>query len=1012
MDLLSISIPGDAPQDPFFPVDIPPGPAFLDTAACLCAYKEAPTTDSNDIAWECIGNQFQEAITNTAKGQWFRPTRNATILDAEQSGGPIWDASNPPDTTEPLLYDEDRDALVALDPSVLSVYDAACTGQNQTTFSTAFYRTVSEREDNETMVDAMPCWRGPTAVPLQIMGLEEWQSAGCNQGFLCENNTINSLPQFCPPLDACAAGRASGLVCQLNGTNVGMGPFEPVICQGGYYCPEGGTQKITCPAGHYCHPGSMEPTPCVVGSSCPQGSRSQSFYVPLVVLVILDLLLVLVVCLLPLRKRLGRASTEHNSEKYRGLDSLSDEESCRTLVINTSPRYDAFPGAESPSDAGTDDGHRTGLVMESIATCKDDEISPQLKTFVESMRKATEMARFGLSFQYTNLSYQPRGSPRPILHNVTGSIARGSLTAVMGGSGAGKSTFINVLMGKLTNTGGSVMVNDVPHKMKRYKKLIGYVPQDDVVLPELTVRENILHSARIRLPRHWSDAEVQAHVDTVVDCLKLSHVQRSLIGTTGKPFISGGQRKRVSVGMELAAAPMAIFLDEPTSGLDAAAASSIMRTLKSIARLGISVIVTIHQPRAEIMDMMDDFFLLADGQVVCAGPARACQEYLETVGFSFPPYANPGDVITDIITGNGRMYKAEGSTSTEWLVAHWAWSQTKSNDSDHSPEIPSESGDRGPFKSSSLMTLSRKATSSYRHHQSLNDPAILEALNKRGASHLKQTWLCLCRALLQQWRHKGSFCFEMILASLSGFLLGLSQNSKNGVLFHGLYKGSFSIISPAVDMTSAPQMSLLLGVAIGLISAAPGVRVFSEEILLHRREAEAGHSRPAYFTAKVLAALPRMLAACLHFSVLVLFLARLSVPWGVAFAANLAYFWCIYGVAALVSMLARREDAPLLATMASLILGILCGAAPSLAQVGRWHLAWLWRMSPGVWLTELYFGEVVRPSAYLYQVDVAADLTGFSLDATARNLGVMMAIGVAYRLLAFIGLLCGQSLRI
>lgn len=911
------------------------------------------------------------------------------------------------------MYDQDRDALVALDPSALSVYDAACTGNNQTTFSTALYRAVSEKENSETMIDAMPCWGGPTAVPMQIMGLEEWQGAGCNEGFLCENNTVNSLPQFCPPVEACAVGRAAGKVCQLDETNVGMGPFEPVICQGKYYCPEGGTQKILCPAGHYCHPGSVRPTPCSVGSSCPKGSISQNFYAPLIALAVFDLLLLLAMILFPLRKRAGRISTERNGATYRGLDSPSDEESCRTLVTDTTPRYDVFPGSESPSDAGADSGQGTGLVEESIARGKDDEASPQLKVFVESMRKATETARFGLSFQYSNLSYQPRGAPRPILHNVTGSIARGSLTAIMGGSGAGKSTFINVLMGKLTNTGGSVMVNDVPHKMKRYKKLIGYVPQDDIVLPELTVRENILHSARIRLPRNWSDAEVQAHVDTVVDCLELSHVQDSLIGTTGKPFISGGQRKRVSVGMELAAAPMAMFLDEPTSGLDATAASSIMRTLKSIARLGISVIVTIHQPRAEIMEMMDELILLANGQVVCEGPERACQQYLETVGFSFPLYANPGDVITDIITGNGRMYKAEGNTSTEWLVAHWACSRTKCDGIDSSlasPSLPPRAGIRRPFKPSSLMTLSKKA-SSYRN-QSLHDPAILEALEKRGASHLKQTWLCLCRAMLQQWRHKGSFCFEMVLASLAAFLLGLSQNSKNGVLFHGIYKGSFSILSPAVDMTSAPQMSLLLGVSIGLISAAPGVRVFSEEILLHRREAEAGHSRPGYFAAKVLGTLPRMLAACLHFTVLLLFLARLAMPWGVAFAANLAYFWCIYGAAAVVSTLARREDAPLLATMASLILGILCGAAPTLAQAGRWHLAWLWRTSPGAWLTELYFGEIVRPSAHLYRTDLAAGATGFSLDATARNLGVMVAIGAAYRLLAFVGLLRGERLRI
>lgn len=90
----------------------------------------------------------------------------------------------------------------------------------------------------------------------------------------------------------------------------------------------------------------------------------------------------------------------------------------------------------------------------------------------------------------------------------------------------------------------------------RYKKIIGYVPQDDIVLPELTVRENILHSARIRLPCTWKEDEIQHHVDVLLACLQLSHVKDSLVGSTAAPVISGGQRKRVSIGMELAAAPM------------------------------------------------------------------------------------------------------------------------------------------------------------------------------------------------------------------------------------------------------------------------------------------------------------------------------------------------------------------------------------------------------------------------------------------------------------------------
>lgn len=123
-------------------------------------------------------------------------------------------------------------------------------------------------------------------------------------------------------------------------------------------------------------------------------------------------------------------------------------------------------------------------------------------------------------------------------------------------------------MGKTSNTSGVTKVNGVAGNISKYKKIIGYVPQDDIVLPEMTVRENILHSARIRLPSNWKESEIQHHVDILLSCLQLSHVKDSLVGSPGAPVISGGQRKRVSIGMELAAAPMALFLDEPTSGLD------------------------------------------------------------------------------------------------------------------------------------------------------------------------------------------------------------------------------------------------------------------------------------------------------------------------------------------------------------------------------------------------------------------------------------------------------------
>ncbi|KAK8054020.1 ABC transporter (ATP-binding-cassette) [Apiospora saccharicola] len=993
MSALTLIHAGDLPQDPYLPQFPPTGPAFLDSEACLCALRRPEPKDSK-LAWQCIGNQTQ-GVYKVTTGKWFAP-----LHDSTQTGGRIDDASNGPNTANALRWDRGNKSFFPADNS-LGVYDRACTGQNQTTFSTAFYRAAEEQRNDKTMVDAAPCWR-PGAVPIQIQTLESWQKDGCNEGFRCMNNTVNSLPQFCPPLTVCQQSRLAGDPCALDGITVGMGPFEPVVCPSGHYCPKGGREMILCPERTYCQPGASTPTPCAGGSRCPEGSSFEVFLVPLGILVIIDGLLIIGVIILVLRARsrkwessaspglLKKSMTLRGgiqraiTRRYRRLSEERDQESL-PMSATYQPRDATWTGFQ-------DVIHMAELQGRPIEEMKD-ELPASLRGFVESMRKATDAHRLGISFAYSGLQFHPRSAPKPILQGVTGSIERGTLTAVMGGSGAGKSTFVRLLMGKITNTGGAIMVNNSPGKIKRYKKLIGYVPQDDIVLPELTVYENILHSAQIRLPRTWTADEIESHVNSVIECLELSHVRDSLVGSVGKPVISGGQRKRVSIGMELAAAPMSIFLDEPTSGLDATSAVSMMRTLQAIARLGLSIIVIIHQPRMEIFEMLDSLILLGNGQLLYEGPEKGVQPYFENLGFHFPAHGNAGDVVTDIITGNGRVYKKSGDVSKESLIAHW--SSASSNRDRTEGKHPRD-------KHGSVMSLA-----------SSDNTAIQQALKKRGAPHVKQIWLCFRRAMLQQYRTKSAFFFELGLSSVAGFLIGLAENGKKGIMFKGYYKEPYDVLSVAADFQSAPEFALLTAIAIGLAGASPAVRVFSEETLLYRREAEAGHSRFAYFVAKVAAVIPRMTIACLH---LTTFLILMAVPgglsWPVAFIANLAYFWAIYGLAAVVSMVARREDAPLFATILSLVVGILSGAAPSLATARGWHIEGLWRASPGTWFAELYFGQMVYPFAYLYQVDTAAQVTGFELDRLWLNVAVVFGIGLLYRVIAFVGLFVGHRLRV
>ncbi|KAH6895532.1 hypothetical protein B0T10DRAFT_587006 [Thelonectria olida] len=981
--------PAKVPQDPYLPrEDVIYGPIFLDSGACLCALRRLPGSPSSSSgAWQCIGNQSQ-SVYEVTTGKWFESSNKIKSVNLS-----YYDDSHPPKTSSSFTWDTKSESLQKLDNSKdLTVYDGACTGKNRTTFSTTWYQAAIQAAKDELPMAATPCWR-PDAMPMQLQGVDSWMGDGCREGFLCMREQHGQLSAVVlSPLALCQISRLSGQVCTFKGRNVAMGPFEPVVCQQGYYCPpsEKGKKTVRCPAGSYCQPGASTPTPCSVGSRCPEGSSYQLFLIPIIVLILVDFLMLIGIFIIKFRNRFKASSRGHlgplkNSKGmsgvsatvtgYKPLDDGTDQEMVPMNSTYAPYSQDAWTGFEAAFDMvghGHDDRNKAEATL-----------SPHLRAFIESMRKATEATNFGLSFGYQDLVFHPKGSPRPILQNVTGSIERGQLVAVMGGSGAGKSTFVNVLMGKTNNTGGLVSVNNVPGKMKRYKKLTGYVPQDDIVLPELTVYENIVHSARVRLPRTWSESDVRSHVDSVIDCLELSHVRDSLVGSVGKPVISGGQRKRVSIGMELAAAPMAIFLDEPTSGLDATAASSIMRTLKAIARLGISIIVIIHQPRAEIFELFDNLILLGNGQTIYEGPQAQATPYFESVGFHFPEHSNHADIITDIITGNGRDYKPTGDISKETLISHWSTTQQSKHDG------------------SRITTTASMLGGSSMH----------KAIKKRGAPHLKQMWLCLERAVLQQYRTKGAFFAEMGLATLAGGLLGLAENPKKGVLFVGLYNEPYGVLSTAMDFKSAPELALLMAISIGLVAGAPGVKIFSEEMLLHKREAEAGHSRISYFLAKVVSVLPRMTLACLHFTTMVLILATPIIDWGLAFLANLLYFYCIYGLASVISMVVRREDAPLFATMISLIVGILSGAAPPLSQVKTWHVEWLWRASPGTWLAELYFGQLVAPFDYLFNVEAATTVTGFHLDWKWLNIGVMAAIGTVYRVIAYVGMIFAHRLR-
>lgn len=691
-------------------------------------------------------------------------------------------------------------------------------------------------------------------------------------------------------------------------------------------------------------------------------------------------------------------------KKYTTLDTVDGADNVELLRLpammgmsSTNPRLSiSGPDGETilpPSrPVSTHNRRASGRVDHMDGYADDDDMSlydddakleddfhnsPDMQRFIRSMTKTIETNSIGLSFDYEKLSYTTRKGKK-ILQDVTGTMPRGSCWGIMGGSGAGKSTFVNVLMGKTIATSGTIKINGHVKDMSKYKKLIGYVPQDDIVFPELTVRENILHSARVRLPAKWRDKMIQDHVDSLIACLQLTHVQHSRVGDASRPIISGGQRKRVNIGMELAAAPMAIFLDEPTSGLDATSAATIMRLLKAISRLGVTTIAIIHQPREQIFYGFDQLLLLAQGRAVYSGPTEDVQAYFEHLGFAFPQRVNPADTLIDIVTGDGAQYTlgaGKRETDVESLIHEWNISGQFSAHQQHlSASIEGARRNRRLSNQSDYSTAEQ-------------EESLRRTMKNRGASWPAQVFYCWKRAMTQQVRNATSFFFEIGVGALAGVIIGLSAFAAGGHLFQGIYHPPFTELSSAVDYMSTPQIGLLGGMAIGLAASAPGFWVFGEEKMMYYRETASGHSRSAYYVGKLLSTIPRIALSSLHFTVFLGVLATPLIQFQNMYAANLMYFWCIYGLSSVVSMIVKREDGPLLAVLASLVIGVLGGVAPPLSKVKTWHMEWFWRLSPGVWFTEAYFTENLTPLGYLYELDLAAKTMGFTLNQYALDIG-------------------------
>ncbi|KAJ2999804.1 ATP-binding cassette sub- G member 2 [Globomyces sp. JEL0801] len=271
------------------------------------------------------------------------------------------------------------------------------------------------------------------------------------------------------------------------------------------------------------------------------------------------------------------------------------------------------------------------------------------------------------SFVWSNVNYSVpvNKQSKQLLKDVSGQVKAGEVIAIMGGSGAGKSTLLNTLAGRIGpgELSGNILVDGKPRNPSTWTRQCAYVEQDDILFKNLTVFETLMYSARLRLSRSIPITEKKALVDKVIAQLGLEGCRNTRIGDEMNRGISGGERKRVSIGVELVTDPNILFLDEPTSGLDAFNAFNAMESIQKMAKeTNKIVLMTIHQPRTDILNLFDKIILLSAGQCLWFGPIDDAIKHFDSLGYSLPPKTNPTDYFLDIITPDQRSEELKKSS--------------------------------------------------------------------------------------------------------------------------------------------------------------------------------------------------------------------------------------------------------------------------------------------------------------------------------------------------------------
>ena len=706
--------------------------------------------------------------------------------------------------------------------------------------------------------------------------------------------------------------------------------------------------KIECVKGSYCPSGSTEELRCNVFSDCTFGTANGEDWTGIIILIILILFTVVYVIY---------------QHKQRMCKCVKFPTRCQNKISSLK------------------------TVLRHIT---NNDFSENRKCLTEKEVK--------IDIGFSNLTLILKG--RKILSNTNGSFKHGELTAVMGPSGCGKTTLLNVLMGDCHGKHkGSITVNNQKEdNMKYYKRTIGFAPQDDIMHRLLTPREVLTYQAKLRLPSDFDDQNIYDSVTELLVILGLSSIADDIIGDEETRGISGGQRKRVNIGMELAADPSVLFLDEPTSGLDSSTSLEILRLLREIAeQIHLTIVCVIHQPRYEVFSMFHKILLLGQyGKVFYLGQVSQAHNYFQALGYEFPAMMNPADFIIDVVNGTA----VSTLCSKSELPGIW---EEKSEMTDvyaaNETVLNVDNAERNGEKCEMTDVDAANETvlnvdNAERDEVGKSNSTAVETkvINKSNIlfqqrSWFRQLWFCYQRAILLQMKALTVLLVEVIVCVIIGGILGAIYGTASiGVM---LSKEAF------------------IALCLGMLSMLPSLKYFGSNVNILRRERKAGINLFSYFLAMNLLTLPIVIFIYpLSFLTLLYTFSNIRGSFFEIYGNIACGMFATSGIGYMISTAMSPKKAQMTAIGFVLISSMCGGSNITLCELDDVKIVGpiLYSISYARWFIEAQveveaqqYSDILMNSVRRY-----SNTNGYGLDYRSVCIGVLIGFGIVSRILAFL----------